>query len=348
MSYSEQQHLILKWLREKTIEIGRVPMRHEFQALFPKLNFDVLFGSYDNMLVASGVTQARVDNVKPQNEKPFKYKFITQKIESFSLVSTDLSELFRRAGNPEVLRGVFMPDTHVENRDKAAVSAFIKFLSWYSPDLFCIMGDFLDAEGISHWPSDKLQPRDFMKEVKEGRALLSEIQDSTKNCTSRFFITGNHEDWIRQAMVQKMPQFFNGLDELGLTPDLQKLLELDRFEYNLIPLNQILQIGKANFTHGLYTGNSHAKKHLDTIKGNIYYGHLHDMLETHQPSLNGYIEAASLGCLCRLDAPFMKGKPTNWVHGFGVFEFFPDGTYSRYQVKIFDGKFSFNGKVFSA
>jgi hypothetical protein len=104
----------------------------------------------------------------------------------------------------------------------------------------------------------------------------------------------------------------------------------------------------ANFTHGLYASANHPKTHLQRLKANIYYGHLHDELSTHEPSLNGIIEAASLACLCRLDAKFMNGKPTNWVHGFSIFEFFADGTYTRIPIRILNGRFSYNGKVFEA
>jgi hypothetical protein len=147
-------------------------------------------------------------------------------------------------------------------------------------------------------------------------------------------------------MASKMPEFFDGLDELDLMPDLTRLLELDKRNIQLFPVNHFLKIGKAYFTHGLYTGRNHPVAHLTAVKGNIYYGHVHDTASAIQPGIEGLTEAASLGCLCRLDAKFMKGKPTNWVHAFGIFEFFPDGTYTFFCPKIIRGKLSVNGKVF--
>ena len=44
----------------------------------------------------------------------------------------------------------------------------------------------------------------------------------------------------------------------------------------------------------------------------------------------------------------MKGKPTNWVHAFGVFEFFRDGSYTFICPRIIDGRMSIMGKVFVA
>lgn len=275
-----------------------------------------------------------------------KNKIALKTLESFKIHTIDLEGLFKKNKNPSVLKMVAMPDTHVVHRDHKAISAFLDFLPWYEPHVFTIMGDFLDCEAITHWPNDELRHRDFVSEIIEARELLAEIVKKTKKCTTRIYLTGNHEDWIRQAIGMKLPEFFTGLDQLGLVPDLKSLLELDKFNFDLIPLNDILKVGNAHFTHGYYTSSNHPKTHLDRVKASIFYGHLHDDLATHQTGINGTIEAASLGCLCRLDPKFTKGKPTNWVHGFGLFEFFKDGSYSRQQVRIVDGKFSFAGKIF--
>jgi hypothetical protein len=222
----------------------------------------------------------------------------------------------------------------------------LDFVKSYKPHVHIIGGDLLDADGISHWPSNDLAPRSFIPEVIEARKFLDTLTDSLPEKSDIIYIEGNHEDWIRQAMVAKMPEFFFGLDELGLLPNLSSLLDLEKRNISLIPVNEFLKIGKIYWTHGLYTGPGAPKKHLSLVKGNIYYFHTHDVLSHHEPSMNGMIESASLGCLCRLDAPFLKGRPNNWVHAFGVFEIYRDGTYSFYCPKIFNGRFYFNGKKY--
>lgn len=322
-------------------------MRHELQGRFPRVNLDLLFGTYDSLLVASGLVKKSDFISLESKDKPKKFKYKKTQIESFNVSEIDLNDLFEKAGNPEILRIVAQPDTHVAHIDQKAITAFMMFLKWYRPHGHIIMGDFLDAEGISHWENDSLKPREFIPEVVKARELLSQISEIIDpTCIFKAYLKGNHEDWINQAMASKLPTFFNGLDELGLMPDLVKLLDLEKFKYDFIDMNHILKIGKAHFTHGLYTGNNHPKKHLDVIKDNIYYGHLHDIASHQQPSIGGMIEAASLGCLCDIQAKFLKGKPNNWVHGFGIFEFFRNGYFSRYQIRIFNGSFSYNGKVF--
>jgi hypothetical protein len=343
----DQKHYIVCKLKELAVELGRVPMISDFQAMLPRVNIELLFGSYDNALRASGLIQEmEAKEFGPPAEKRPKFKYQKKLMESFFIEEVSIDELFERAGNPSVLRVVAQPDTHVQFMDPKAVSSFIDFMEWYKPHGHLILGDFLDAEGISHWPNDSLTPREFIPEVIQARELLSQIVQKTPQTIYRAYLKGNHEDWLNQAMSARLPELFNGLDKLGLMPDIKALLDLERFGYDFLEMNHILKIGKAHFTHGLYTGANHAKKHLDVLKANIYYGHLHDIASHQQPSINGMIESASIGCLCRLDAKFLKGKPNNWIQGFRVFEFFRDGSFSTYQIRIFDGQFSFMGNVF--
>jgi hypothetical protein len=329
---------LVQKLKALASELGRVPKRDEFVAIYGESPYRRAFGGFTPLLHAAGM--------KPEKEKPFKFKFYKKSLESFKYTEIELSSLFERFDNPEILKITAQPDTHMKNRDHSAVNAYLEFIEWYRPHVAIIGGDLMDAEGVSHWPSGSLEPKRFIPEVVETREFLDELRRRVGPDCQIIYIEGNHEDWIKQAMVAKMPEFFHGLEELNLLPDLKALLELDDRNIPLIPVNELLKIGKIYLTHGLFAGGSHAKKHLDTIKGNIYYFHTHDVQTAHAPSIHGLIEAASLGCLCRLDAPFLKGKPNNWVHAFGVFEFQKSGNYSFYCPKIFNGQFSFNGQKF--
>ena len=333
---------LLQKLKALASDLGRVPTRDEFRKEHGEA-YSRHFGGFTPFLHAAGF-----EPLKTKKEKKLAFVWKRKQIESFKVHELDLDALFQKHGNPEILRVTAQPDTHMKHRDHQAVDAMMSFLEWFSPHLHIIGGDLLDADGISHWPQNDLQPRSFIPEVVEARKHLDALK--SKLCASGdiLYIEGNHEDWIRQAMVAKMPEFFFGLAELGLLPDLSSLLELEARGIPLIPVNQILKIGKLHFTHGLFTGPSAPKKHLNLVKGNIYYFHTHDVLTHHEPTMNGQIEAASLGCLCRLDAPFLKGRPNNWVHAFGIFEIRRDGSFSFYCPKIFNGQFSFGGKVFKA
>lgn len=351
--YKDRKHDLLVKVRELAVSLGRTPTRAEFEhsMVGGKYQLEKHYKQYEKLLVDAGLelNKNRLDADPRLEAKLLKeYKSLCTKkelIQGFYRHTLDLAKMFELAGNPDILKISVQPDTHVKFRDIPAVKSYLKFLEYYQPDVHLILGDFPDCEGISHWPSSSMEPRRLVPEMKEARALLEEIKKATKKATSRIYCEGNHEDWINQGL-SRMPELFDGLEDFGMEVTLSKLLNLDGFGYELFPMNHLVQIGKAHFTHGIYCGTHHAKKHLDVFKDNIYYGHVHDAQTFNTTSMSGGIEAAAQGCLCRLDAKFLKGRPNNWQHGHGVFEFRRDGSYSRYYIQIEKGISSFNGMLF--
>lgn len=306
------------------------------------------FGTFTALLRASGLKTYREPEQKQVNKLLKQYRALcskTEQIQGFFRHVLNLEEMFLRAGNPPVLKLSAIFDVHAKFVDPAAWNCYLKFLSCWKPHAHLIGGDFVDCEGLSHWDPDDLNPRRIVPEMKTGRQMLQQVKDAGPDISSLIYLEGNHESWIAKAFCE-MPELFEDLADLGIEINLKSLLALDRFGYELFPLNHLVQIGKAHFTHGIYTSQNHAKAHLDKLKTNIYYGHLHDTQETNQTSVDGPMEAVCGGCLCRLDAKFLKGKPNNWQHAILNFEFFPDGTYTVYKLRIIRGRLAFNGQVF--
>lgn len=344
------KHEIIVKVKELAQELGRIPTVVEINridGLTPHL-LRTHFGNFDGLMIAADIFSKPVVTLTDEEKLIKKYRSLcshTEQIQGFFRHRLDLDAMFKRAGYPKVLKLAAIPDVHVKFRDVPAVECTLKLLNYWSPNALLFFGDFLDCEGLSHWPSSDLEPRRIVPEAKEGRLLLERFNRATPSCLSRIFLEGNHEHWIDMALG-KMPELFHGLEELGLEVNLKKLLDLDRLGYELYPMNHLVQVGNAHFTHGIYTATHHAKKHLDTFKCNIYYGHLHDTQEANATSIYGPIEAASSGTLARLDAKFLKGKPNNWVHSVSLFEFFKDGSYNRYKILINNGRTAYNGFVF--
>lgn len=353
MSYKDKSHELISHLKKLADELNRTPTRPEFTGSIVGGDYQLRkhYGNYETLLMSAGLASNRNKlDADPRLESKLlqKYKSICSKkelIQGFYRHTLDLAKMFELAGNPDILKVSVQPDTHVKFRDVPAVNSYLKFLKYYQPDVHLILGDFPDCEGISHWPNSSMEPRRLIPEMKESRALLQEIADATKKATTRIYCEGNHEDWITQGLA-RMPELFDGLEDFGMEINLSKLLNLDGFGYELFPMNHLVQIGNAHFTHGIYCGTHHAKKHLDVFKSNIYYGHVHDSQTFNSTSMSGGIEAAAQGCLCRLDAKFLKGRANNWQNGHGVFEFRRDGSYSRHFVHIQKGISSFNGNLF--
>jgi hypothetical protein len=261
-----------------------------------------------------------------------------------------MDELFKAAKlkNEDIFKLVVMPDTHVPEDDKGAVSAFLQFLKWYRPHGLVILGDFLEMESVSHWDPKSAKPRRLVPDVKAAKALLKKIDLSAgPQCLFRRFIIGNHEVWQDSYLIEKVPEFYDGIEELGVSLRIQDLLGLKDFGFRVIPFNEILQVGELHLIHGIFTNTHHAKKHLDTYGVNLCYGHTHDTQQHIGVNVRSVYEAFSTGCLRTLDAAFLKGRPSNWVHAFGVVEFQKNGHYTKTVPHIINGVLSYGAKVFS-
>lgn len=343
-----ESHTVIAALKQLTSELGRPPTRDEFVA---KCGMDKpmrrIWGNYSVALQAAGIGPVQSTS-ESKIDKKTRFKYQSTKIDSLTVHTPSLKELFKLAGNPDVLKLVAQPDTHIPYHDEPAIKVFVEFLKYYKPHAHLIMGDFADCNGISHWPSDTFEPRRLIPEMKVARKILQEIVDVTPQVTSRFFLEGNHEDWLRQALVAKIPELADIGDLLpeGIDLDVPTMLNLRKWEYDYIPLNHLLKIGDAHFMHGIYTNEHHAKKHLSRFKASVYYGHLHDGQFANDSSISGNLEAGSLGCLCRMDAKFLKGRPNHWIHSIGIFEFRPNGSYTLYRPRIVNGIMSYNGQLF--
>jgi hypothetical protein len=351
------KHTLLEEMKLLTKKLGRTPTTTDIQKEYPEDSHLKLrslrenFGSLENLSreIHNPLRVIQEAEAEVQEKRMLrKYNSLCAKkeqIQGFFRHTLDLDEMFKRAGNPKSLKVIAQPDTHAKFVHRPSFNAFLKFMKYYAPDVLIIMGDFADCEGLAHWEPNSLEPRRIVPEMKIARDLLKQEVEATETCTTRIFLEGNHEYWIQMALT-RMPELFEGLEDLGFEINVKTLLALDKFGFDFFPLNHLIKIGKAHFTHGLYTTMHHAKKHLDTFKGNIYYGHLHDVQMHNQTSLDGHMETASLGCLCRLDAQFLKGRPNNWVNAFGIFEFLPNGSYTFIRPSIIEGVFSYNGTLF--
>lgn len=280
---------------------------------------------------------------------PTPFKPAVSKLKNFVNHEADLEEMFRVAdlNSTGVYRLVVQSDTHVPFHDPLALTAFKKFCDWYKPHGLINIGDFWEAEAVSHWPAKGYGPRRVVEEAKPCRTELDEIDAAVgSQCKWKRFFIGNHEDWLDQYMIARAPELMGGLEEFDMEITVKKLLGLKERGYRMVPINEILQVGHAHFIHGYFTNQHHAKKHLDVFGCNIYYGHTHDVQSTTNVTVDGLLQASSLGCLRDLGAEFLKGKPNKWVHSFGIFEFQRNGTYTFTSPIMIDRRFSYAGILF--
>lgn len=236
-----------------------------------------------------------------------------------------------------------LSDQQVPYHDTKALDAVEQYMATLTLAGIINIGDFLDMETISSFSEGR--PR-----LIEGKYISADIAEANKildrhigiarkkNPKARYvYLQGNHEHRI-ERFLDEHPQFQGLLDIEHLLKFKERGIEWIRSWEK----GEIFALGKAHFTHGQATGQYHAKKMVEDYGDSIFYGHVHDIMcipkanKTHPEKV---IVGQSIGCLCIRDMPYMQGRPSKWQQGFAVFFFMPDGTYTYYTPRIFNGQF---------
>jgi predicted phosphodiesterase len=240
-------------------------------------------------------------------------------------------------------RGIVLPDIHLGHHDQRVLDLVEEYAACRRWDYWICLGDLLDNGGIA--PFNMNRPRKVASEVtlKQQFALgnefldrhLAAVRQNSPACEC-YLIEGNHEERI-ERLVDAMPQF-EGLVEV------EPNLELKRRKVKWVPYwstAELVKIGKARFAHGFKTNQHHAAAMVRDYGCTLIYGHTHDVMRfpVRRMGDGSVIMGQSLGCLCDLNPPWMKGRPNNWSHAFGVLNVWPDGNFQLEVVDIFKYRF---------
>lgn len=241
-----------------------------------------------------------------------------------------------------IRRWIIIPDLQIPFHDEKALSLVEKYMAAHTWDGVLYIGDMLDFDSISNFNKGKgraLEGKRIALDYDMANKILDRHQQMVwnNNPYAKFvLLEGNHEERM-ERYVDENPQI-EGMVEVAVG------LKLEHRKFQWIrswSKGEIFKIGKANFVHGLYTNAYHPAKMATKFGGNIFYGHTHDMM-CH--AVSNQLDAAkvhvgqSLGCLC-LPQGYMKGAPTNWQQGFGIFYFLPDGNFTYYTPRIVNNMF---------
>jgi hypothetical protein len=234
--------------------------------------------------------------------------------------------------------------------DKATLRAVEQYMRDHRWDGLINLGDFLDFRELSSFDRDNARLSKvgaIQNTYDAGNAILDRHVKLIREGNARgriVLIEGNHEFRV-QRHLDEHPEA-EGMVEVPVG------LKLKERRIEWVPFwskGELFKLGNAYFGHGTHTGVHHAKKHADVMGTNFFYGHTHD-IQSHSRENRGNdktLEAASLGCLCRYDQSYMRGRPSRWQQGFGVMHMLPDGYFNLYTVRIFKNRFvSPEGKLY--
>jgi len=196
----------------------------------------------------------------------------------------------------------------------------------------------MDFDCISSHNVNKLrlvEGQRIQKDYDYANDFLDTWQKATKGATWTV-IEGNHDERI-ERYIDANPALEGSIEVAKSLHFKERGIRWVRFWTK----GEIYSIGNAHFIHGEHTSKYHAEKTASEYGVCVFFGHTHDCMCIPK-SLKGAdksIVGQSLGCLCRYNQPYMRGRPSKWQQAFGVFHFQPNGFFNHYVVTIFDHKF---------
>jgi UDP-2,3-diacylglucosamine pyrophosphatase LpxH len=212
-------------------------------------------------------------------------------------------------------RLVVIPDLHANTVIWPVLQAVCEFIKDFQPQYLIQLGDIMDYEcllGVTKKKYPSFDGKDFASLEKEFQAtakIISMLNEAAPKGCKKYLLKGNHE-YRADELIKRYPEFETlfGLEQ-----------RLDLSGWEVKPYLERLKIGKLNFIHGEFYGQSPVKKHLITYQKNVVFGHTHAISQDSMPSpmrslpIVGY----NIGCICTLNADYMRNKSSRAEHGFG-------------------------------
>lgn len=225
----------------------------------------------------------------------------------------------------------------------------MEFIADLKPDEVILSGDFGEFGSVSqHGGGFEARLTDDLTAVK---LALDELREAIGPDNRIVYLEGNHESRLPRAIASWAPTLTGAID-------LPSMLELEKRGVTWVPEHQqpihrgLLRILHGHQLLGKYGPKHHAAKAADIYGSSpgveIVYGHVHATQGFTKAVAGGYVSAMSVGC-GRTIGPdkvrWLQGREAGWHHGFGV-AFASDNDVQVYSVKVKNGKFIWNGKVY--
>jgi hypothetical protein len=240
--------------------------------------------------------------------------------------------------------------SYFDVRNPSRHTAIDKFLKDFKPTHLGRGGDMLDLDCISHWNRRKpliVEGKRLKRDFELCKRMLDK-QDAIveKTAEEKFFLTGNHEQWL-EDLVEEDPQGAQGFVELDENVNLR-----DR-GYIVVPRRRMHAIGKLCFIHGDYKDKYIPVYHARAIAGlyhrNVIYGHFHtEQSYTENSPVDMHpVMAQSVGTMGHVNPEWRRNAPNAWVNSFFV-AYLDEQTnnFTPYLVRIIRGQFTFAGETY--
>lgn len=242
---------------------------------------------------------------------------------------------------------IVIPDIHFPYEDKRAVQALIEFCYDKRPDRAVQLGDAYDFYSVSNFPKKPGVETSIYADALSGLGFWRNLIET---CGRVDFLPGNHEERIEKQVWANHPS-------LASHPavSLRNILMLPE-QVVVHPYGAKLVVEDILICHGDNLKGQRSKYPAANVLANYpnqhtVFGHLH-RIDCAEKVVFNYDKARTYMSRCigwlgdQSQPAFSYAPDASWQHGFLWVEFLPDGKFSAYQIEMFDGRFSFGGKVY--
>lgn len=249
-------------------------------------------------------------------------------------------------------RAVVGYDLHFPEHDKATVAVMREVIRDIKPEIFVFGGDQFNNANISHHNAKKplYKPVGSYKRdtLRFDAEILRPLEDDLEVC-EKHWIIGNHDDWEREY-VEMHPEFEGWVER-------PTALRLEERGWKITQLGHAVKLGHLNVIHGeILTGIGNqagmypSRKAVELYGDNVLAGHTHapqsfariSPVEQKKKHM-GWI-APILGAV---NPVYLENRPTAWMSGFVVIEFYGEGMFNLYPIMTFKGECAYGGKHYT-
>jgi hypothetical protein len=197
--------------------------------------------------------------------------------------------------------------------------------------LCCSFLDHVRGRGASQ---DE-QAQDLSLDYDMGVEFAEAIFGTAKE---RHFLYGNHDTRVFGLLDSSDGRMRSlGLECCGKITKWTSKNRIQTYPYD--SRTGVLKLGHLHIIHGFHTGVSACAAH-SRVYGNTLFGHVHSIESYQTPGLDQK-EARAIGCLCKLDMPYINHKTAKlrWANGFAYGFLYEDQTYTLFQARKINGRF---------
>lgn len=252
----------------------------------------------------------------------------------------------------DIKQAVAAYDSHYPQYHKPTWEALLEYVKENPPDIFIFGGDQLTLDCISHhtkgMPLYRLR-RGYKNDI-EGfdKDMLTPLEKLLPRDCEKVWIIGNHERF-EYDLIEEHPELEGAIDHVAL-------LRLRERGWNIIPLGHAYRLGKLNVVHGeILSGIGNqvgvfpSRKALELYAGNVLAGHTHapqSFTKVSPVQVTNKWQATIAPIIGAVNPSYLRNRPTAWLNGFVVIDSFKNGQFNLYSVIVYDGRFSYGGKVY--